>query len=184
MKICGIYKITSPSGNIYIGQSEDIIFRMSYYRHSIRMNQPRLCKSIRKYGFDSHSVEIIKTCTKEQLNYFEKYFIEYYDTFNTDHGMNMTPGGDSKIAFSDATINRISGKNSCHYKPVSQEDIIKISKMYNSGNSVRQISKIIGLEWKKVKFELSNLGIKLRSPREQCLIENQRINSERLSMVF
>jgi hypothetical protein len=32
MKICGIYKITSPSKKVYIGQSVDIITRCNYYK--------------------------------------------------------------------------------------------------------------------------------------------------------
>jgi hypothetical protein len=30
--ICGIYKITSPSGKIYIGESENIPNRIYYYK--------------------------------------------------------------------------------------------------------------------------------------------------------
>ena len=37
-KICGIYKITSPSGRVYIGQSIDVYSRLKQYQIRIRIN--------------------------------------------------------------------------------------------------------------------------------------------------
>ena len=49
-RICGIYKITSPSGKIYIGQSKDINLRIIYYKNARCKCQQKLYYSILKYG--------------------------------------------------------------------------------------------------------------------------------------
>jgi group I intron endonuclease len=107
-KICGIYKITSPTGKIYIGQSVDIKSRWSRHKWlSLRCCSTILYKSIRKYGFDNHTFEIIKECKKSELNKLERAYIEKYDTFESNHGMNLTKGGDSNVVLSKSTIEKI-----------------------------------------------------------------------------
>jgi len=108
-KICGIYKITSPSGRIYIGQSIDIERRWNHhmgmrdaYKHTI------LYRSFAKYGVDKHSFKILEECPKEKLNERERYYIERYDTFETGHGLNLTKGGDSKVVLSKRTRDKMS----------------------------------------------------------------------------
>ena len=107
-KICGIYKIESPSGRIYIGQSVDIERRWDHhmgmrdaYKHTI------LYRSFAKYGADKHSFEILEECPKEKLNERERYYIEKYDTFETKHGLNLTKGGDRAV-LSKRTRDKIS----------------------------------------------------------------------------
>ena len=56
----GIYKITSPSNRIYIGQTVDFIKRKSHYRNLKRNHQIRLFNSIKKYGWDKHKLELIE----------------------------------------------------------------------------------------------------------------------------
>lgn len=97
-KICGIYKITSPSGGIYIGQSVDVIRRKYGYSGKAGIGQVRIHNSIMKYGWEAHIFEVIHECSESELNYWEKYYIKYFDCFNTEHGMNLTEGGrDSKM---------------------------------------------------------------------------------------
>lgn len=66
-KICGIYKITSPSGRIYIGQSEDINRRFHQYKKLNCKKQWLLYKSFVKYGVDNHIFEIIVECDKKRV---------------------------------------------------------------------------------------------------------------------
>ena len=48
----GIYKITSPTNKIYIGQSTNIENRWNDYYKMIRCKrQTRLYNSLKKYGF-------------------------------------------------------------------------------------------------------------------------------------
>ena len=46
----GIYKITSPSGKIYIGQSKDIEKRFKAYKNLKCKGQPYIYRSLLKYG--------------------------------------------------------------------------------------------------------------------------------------
>lgn len=75
----GIYKITSPSGRIYIGQSRDINKRKNYYSKLDCKNQIRLYNSLLKYGWINHLFEIIEECDFANLNVRERYWQEYYN---------------------------------------------------------------------------------------------------------
>lgn len=83
----GIYKITSPTQKIYIGQSVDIEYR--FYLYSIKSchRQIKLYRSLNKHGVDSHKFEVICECTIEELNEKERYYQELYDVLNK-HGLN------------------------------------------------------------------------------------------------
>ena len=76
MKICGIYKITSPTNKIYIGQSVDILKRIEHYRNCRCEAQRLLYRSIKKHGWDKHKLEILCQCDKTDLNQLEVYYIE------------------------------------------------------------------------------------------------------------
>jgi group I intron endonuclease len=75
----GIYKFTSPSGRIYVGQSKDINNRYSYYKCLFCKSQPKLYRSFLKYGFESHVFEIIETCAEDELDIRERYYQELYE---------------------------------------------------------------------------------------------------------
>jgi len=83
----GIYKITSPSNKIYIGQSMDIEKRFRQYKNNHFTKQVRLNHSINKYGFDNHVLEIIEECLFEQLNFRERHWQEHYDVIGKN-GLN------------------------------------------------------------------------------------------------
>jgi group I intron endonuclease len=106
-KICGIYKITSPSGGIYIGQSKNIINRKWEYASLKCRDQSRLYNSLKKYGWSNHTFDIICECSESDLNELEKYYIKKFRTFNTKHGMNLTDGGDH-FKHSEETKQKIS----------------------------------------------------------------------------
>lgn len=91
--ICGIYKITSPSGKIYIGQSKDIERRIAEYARNKNYEQGRIYHSILKYGFEVHIFETLFTCEPEELDVWEIFYVDVYNTFKTENGLNLTPGG-------------------------------------------------------------------------------------------
>jgi group I intron endonuclease len=87
-KICGIYKITSPSEKIYIGQSIDILkYRKSHYVRNECKDQPKLCNSIKKHGWENHTFEIIEECEFDELNCRERYWQDFYDVLG-EKGLN------------------------------------------------------------------------------------------------
>lgn len=54
-----IYKITSPCGNIYIGQTINFTRRVYAYRSGYKKGKSHIINSILKYGFDAHKIEVI-----------------------------------------------------------------------------------------------------------------------------
>lgn len=96
-KICGIYKITSPTGRVYIGQSVNIRKRWQAYRRLDCIKQKKLHASLNKHGWRKHQFEIITECDKGNLDEMEIFFINAYNSYNTPHGMNLMEGGNSSI---------------------------------------------------------------------------------------
>ena len=82
-KICGIYKITSPTNKIYIGQSTNILFRFGAYKRLNCKKQTYLYNSFLRHGVENHKFEIIEECSIDILNEREVYYVELYDTFNS-----------------------------------------------------------------------------------------------------
>jgi hypothetical protein len=74
----GIYKITSPSGKVYIGQSINISERKTYYYGLHCKRQPKLYKSLKKYSFEKHQFDILEECDIKQLDDKEVYWKIHY----------------------------------------------------------------------------------------------------------
>lgn len=74
----GIYKITSPTGRVYIGQSTNIENRWGSYKRYRCSKQPKLFRSLKKYGHEKHKFEIICECDFNELNKLENFYQEIY----------------------------------------------------------------------------------------------------------
>jgi group I intron endonuclease len=89
--IIGIYKITSPSNKVYIGQSVNVKKRWCSYDE--RTAGPHLINSFNKYGFNNHIFEVIEECSIEHLNERETHWKQCeLDKVNNDY---------SKVLFCD-----------------------------------------------------------------------------------
>lgn len=77
-----IYKITSPSGRVYIGQTINARRRYLGYCSKLAKKQPALFRSIIKYGWAQHSFEIIhelpNDVTQDTLNLYECLYMDAY----------------------------------------------------------------------------------------------------------
>jgi group I intron endonuclease len=87
-KIIGIYKITSPSNKIYIGQSDHIYRRWGYYKRlaSNIQQQVGIYRSLLKHGVHNHIFDIIEVCELDELNIRERYWQDHYDVLK--YGLN------------------------------------------------------------------------------------------------
>jgi len=77
----GIYKITSPSHRIYIGESVDIEKRWKQYENFSGNSSsigPKLLNSFKKYGFNNHKFEVIEECNLENLDGMEVFWKKHY----------------------------------------------------------------------------------------------------------
>ena len=143
----GIYKITSPSNKVYIGQSTNIEKRWSGYSTNKKKikEQTKLFNSFRKYGVDNHKFEIIEECVKDKLNDREIYWIEFYNSVNV--GLNVSKGGhyfwevNKGKKHSEATIEKMKEWWSENAKPRSFETIQKITqtKKQNPRNTTPEL---------------------------------------------
>ncbi len=79
----GIYKITSPSGKVYIGQSREVERRILKYKCINRSNgQPYLNRSFKKYGIENHLFEIIHELPNDiEQSVLNRYEQLYMDSF-------------------------------------------------------------------------------------------------------
>lgn len=75
-----VYKLTSPSGKVYIGQTYNINRRFSVYRNLNCKPQSKLYASIKKYGWNSFRKEIIfdSVCDKTKIDIIEESEIKKY----------------------------------------------------------------------------------------------------------
>lgn len=164
--IIGIYKITSPSvevegGRIYIGQSGDIYGRFRQYERLTNCSeQTFLFNSLEKYGFNNHKSEIIEsfeTYDQKQLDEREIFHIALFNTFNSEHGMNLTSGGANGKA-SDETKRKMSEAHKRRYaENPSKLKGRKLSDEHKLRVSIAGKGRITSEETKK-KMSISAMG--------------------------
>lgn len=132
-KTCGIYKITSPSGKIYIGESRNIEKRIYNYKINNCKKQIKLYNSIKKYSWESHTFEIIEECDFEDLLCRERFWQDEFDVLG-ENGLNckLSSCNEFKQVVSEETKEKIglanSGLNNGMYgKKISKAhlDIVK-----------------------------------------------------------
>lgn len=93
-----IYKLTSPTGRIYIGQTNDITRRLKEHKKNSKKQTTngsvKLNKSLKKHGWDRFKVEILfkGECTYDLLNDLEIHYIRIFNTFNSEKGLNLMAG--------------------------------------------------------------------------------------------
>lgn len=108
----GIYKITSPTGKAYIGQSLVIEQRKRYYSYSIKPKQPKLYNSIKKHGWESHRFEVIHELpidvSQDVLNAYEELYMSQYKECGIEL-LNVREAG-SRGRHSNESIKKMKGK--------------------------------------------------------------------------
>jgi len=145
----GIYKITSPSNRVYIGQSIDIDRRFDeYLKLKNCKDQTRLYNSFLKYGVNIHNFEILTLCYEEQLNEFERDFQDAYDVIGIN-GLNcrLTKVEDRSGKLSEETKYKI--KLSSIGKKQSEETKLKLSLIRGKGENHSNYGRKHSLEAKK-----------------------------------
>lgn len=155
MKITGIYKITSPSGRVYVGQAVNIKKRFSDYKKLIHCKrQTRLYNSLIKYQPNKHTFEIIEECSIDLLNERERYWQDFYDVLSRS-GLNcVLQNSNEKVrVFSNETLKRMSVskqgyKNPMFGKKQTSETLLKKTgvnhPMYGKKHSEESLDKIRG----------------------------------------
>lgn len=98
---CGIYLITHlASGRCYVGQSRNIEKRWREHRNS--REGTLLHRSLRKYGNEAFSWQVLEICDPSELSSREVFWIEQLGTKHPG-GYNLTSGGDG-VDFSNPEV--------------------------------------------------------------------------------
>jgi len=150
----GIYKITSPTGKVYIGQSINIKHRKTHYKNLSCKQQPRIYNSLIKYGFENHEFEIIEECKIEELDKKEILHKKYV----------LKEIGWSRVLFCEL-YDRKGG-------PKSEKTKNKISQALKG----RKISK----ETRRKISEHPGRGLKLSKANKGNILKNIGLNPKRL----
>lgn len=104
----GIYKITSPSGRVYIGQSVNLKARYKdYFVYGSNIKyQVKLYRSFKKYGSERHKFEVIELCDESDLNNRERYWQDYYNSMIDGLNCKLTTSDDKSGRLSEETIRK------------------------------------------------------------------------------
>ncbi len=100
-----IYRITSPSGRVYIGITSNFKKRVSCYKSDAKSKQTLVFNSIKKYGYDSHEVKIIDEFIgyNQDAQSKEMFWVRSYmsnkNKYPEQNGLNLTDGGDGTIGY-------------------------------------------------------------------------------------
>lgn len=181
-KIVGIYKITSPSGRVYIGQSWNIHHRWADYGKRTTKSQPYLNHSFLKYGKKAHSFEVIHELPfdvqQQTLDVYEQLYMDLYRHCGANL-MNIREAG-SQGKLSEETKRKVSQSLMGHtpwnkgvkgYKVHSDEHKQKLSESLkgmkpNNYGKPRSVSACI-------KTAIKNRGQK-RTPEQLARIREAR----------
>ena len=103
----GIYKIVSPNGKVYVGQTRNHRLRINCYSSGSCKSQTKLYNSIVKYGWDTHLFQMIEECSIEMLNEREIHWGNLLNCLDREKGLNCRLGGQN-TQVSDETRKRLS----------------------------------------------------------------------------
>jgi len=178
-KNCGIYKITSPTGRIYIGQSINIKSRwVSYSSPSGAKGQVGLQRSLIKYGIKNHQFDIIEYCSEEELNCSERFWQDEFDVLSRN-GLNcvLTKCGGVKRVLSEESRDKIRvsklgnlnpnfGKKASAYTTNLRVEQMKGEKHYLFGKSQSQES----IEKQKATKLKNKIGHRGSNPKAKIVL--------------
>ena len=188
----GIYKITIGD-YIYIGQSIDIDKRFNtYQRYWNCKSQLKLYNCIVKHGIENCKFEIVEECDKEKLNEREVYWMKFYDTFETKHGLNLQLGGRVRIVSQEtkekirlANLGKVSknkGKKNTKRSLVRKKRVSATdeTRLKMSLAKKGHIAWNKGKRWKKKNYT-SRKGIKLSKEHIDKIKQTKLLNRKEIS---
>lgn len=133
----GVYKFTNKlNRKVYVGKSKKIEER--YYQHiyKAKKRDTHFHKALDKYGIDNFDFEVLIECPEENLNYWEKFYIKYYCSFEL--GYNQTEGGDGAAFYGE--------KNGMYNRGHTEESRKLISEHYTYHTYERSEEQLLKLK--------------------------------------
>ena len=132
-----IYKIENDiNDKVYVGQTIQGI-KIRYLQHLDKAkdinDHTRLHSAMRELGTEHFYCTLLEECNELDLDSREKYWINYFDSYN--NGYNMTSGGNGGSIY--------------------QIDDAKVVQMWDEGKSLNEIAKIFDCSVKAISSRLS-----------------------------
>lgn len=171
----GIYRIISPSGKIYIGQTWNSRKRFSNYKNLYCKTQIKLYNSFKKYGFNNHNIEIIhelpEDVSQDIMDNYEKLYVEQYKSCCVELMNLREPGSRGKHSEeskkkmrdnwnrpipTDKIKEKISSSLKQYYKengPPNQKKTVQMDKDSNVlkvWESAREAAKALNITYKNI----------------------------------
>jgi group I intron endonuclease len=163
----GIYKITSPTNSVYIGQSRRIRNRWYHYTTKHFKNQERLYRSIMKHGVTTHQFELIhelpKDVSKFVLDTYEVFYIEFYKGVGIDL-LNLRNGGISSGVHSEETREKI--RKALTGKKLSQDHIESLRRAHKGVELSEGHKESLRSAIKKIPKEKRSYWLGKKMPKE------------------
>jgi group I intron endonuclease len=187
--VSGIYKIISPTGKIYIGESVDLKTRCRCYMYPSKVKKQRaIYNSLIKHGVENHTFEIIELCDKEMLKTRERYYQEKYDSVENGLNCSYTESNSDKKKYSEETkkimSEKASGINNHFYgKNHSIESLRKISESSSGKNNPNYGGKLHNQEYLK-KQSISNSKKPIIAIDTQSNDQFHFLNSKECALFF
>lgn len=126
---CGIYSITSPSGNMYIGSSKNILKRFSEHKNLLKRgshHSAALQNAWHKYKGNLEFKQLI-VCEQTDLLFYEQLFL---DNLNPQYNICKIAGNTLGIIASDETKEKL---RQAGYKRIQSEDTKEKIRLANKG---------------------------------------------------
>lgn len=153
----GIYKITSPIGKIYIGQSINLSQRQKQYKNLKESEgQIKLHRSFKKYGIETHRFQIVEYCSLEELDEREIYWGNFYNVLK--EGLNCRLGRGRGIISEDLREKMKVYNKRKKIKPILQYDLY--------GNFIKKWDSVLDAE--------ESLGVNNHSNISACCLGKQK----------
>lgn len=93
-----IYRwVNNVNNKIYIGQTIHFYDRISQYKNG--KGTPLINRALQKYGFDNFDIDVMEYCQPENLDNREQYWINYYQSYDSNKGYNICSVASSTKGF-------------------------------------------------------------------------------------
>lgn len=155
-----VYKYTSPSGKVYIGQTSNEKRRRSeFFRINQSYGGSKMDNARKKYGVENFLYEVLFReefddlgVMAKTLNEKEMYYIKLFDSFKS--GYNMNEGGAGNVGFEMPNDSRLK---------ISENTKHTIKEKVHPDMAEKFLSHIECIEWENFlsQDEAKNIGMRI-----------------------
>jgi group I intron endonuclease len=154
-----IYKITNKeNGSIYIGctiNSLEKRFGEHLSRCFSSTHKSKLYNSIKKYGQENFTIELIEECDLSVIYETEKKYVEQYDSYN--NGLNSTIGGEGCLGYTHSS--EIRQKISENTKNGNSHKGKTYEELYGDRADEEKEKRKTAASWNKMTKEERNIRV-------------------------